>query len=327
MRSLKALDVFAKSVPEVTAHRSAAGGVLSLLSITLLVLLFLLETAAFLWQDLERDVKVEPYERERKLRLDLNISLHYVPCEAITVDYEDSMGSHYTAYSIHLLELDSMGEVLNETQVQDLERREEVAVDRGMCGSCYGAELLEDQCCDTCDEVFDSYARKGWSPPKSHTIAQCRRQLSEVHGCRVFGHFMLKEVPGAVHLTFPKRVSDLQHTVHHLQFRDYEHPEAQQWTPAACPLDTHTSQSGNQHLYVLKLTRAKFPSGLRFFEMAAHFRSHRSAESPTLFFQYDIEPVSTEYRQRRTVLQFLVSLCGVIGGVAAFAEMTAILIG
>lgn len=327
MRSLRALDVFSKSVPEVTVRRSAAGGLLSLISITLLVLLFVLETSAFLWQDLVRDVKVEPYDRERKLRMDLNLSLYHVPCESIDVDYEDSMGSHYTAYSIHLLELDSMGEVLNATQAIDLERREQFTVDRGQCGSCYGAELLADQCCDTCDEVLDAYARKGWSPPIVHTISQCRRQLSEMHGCRVFGHLMLKEVPGAVHLTFPKRISDLKHTLHHLQVRDYEHPEAQVWTPATSPLNEHTSESGNQHLYVLKLTRAKLPSGLRFFEMAGHFRSHTNAEAPTLFIKYDIEPVSTEYRERRTVVQFLVSLCGVIGGVAAFAEMTAVLIG
>ena len=327
MQAFKALDVFGKSSPDIPSRSSISGGVLSLVSVSLLVLLLLTETYSFLSQDLVREVKVESYDHEHKLRLDLNLSLYYVPCDSVFIDYEDSMGSHYTAYSIHLIPLTSFGEVMNNSLVSEYQHIEEIRVNRGECGSCYGAELVLDQCCDTCDEVYDAYARRGWTPPSNNAFTQCQRRLSALEGCQIYGHLMLKEVPGAVHFTFPKRVTDLTHTLHHLQVRDYDHPETEMWTRATTPLDGYKADSGNQQLYVLKLTRAQLPSGLRFFEMAGHYRSHSDSHPSTLFFTYDIEPISTIYHSGTSTLQFLTSLCGVLGGVMAFSTLTAMLIG
>lgn len=34
---------------------------------------------------------------------------------------------------------------------------------KGFCGSCYGGEPPAGGCCNTCEEVREAYARKGWS--------------------------------------------------------------------------------------------------------------------------------------------------------------------
>ena len=31
------------------------------------------------------------------------------------------------------------------------------------CGSCYGAALDENQCCNTCEVVQDAYRKRGWT--------------------------------------------------------------------------------------------------------------------------------------------------------------------
>jgi len=33
----------------------------------------------------------------------------------------------------------------------------------GYCGSCYGGQPPEGGCCNTCDEVRESYLQRGWS--------------------------------------------------------------------------------------------------------------------------------------------------------------------
>ena len=34
------------------------------------------------------------------------------------------------------------------------------------CGSCYGAENPERECCNTCSELMTAYREKGWSSEK-----------------------------------------------------------------------------------------------------------------------------------------------------------------
>jgi hypothetical protein len=31
------------------------------------------------------------------------------------------------------------------------------------CGSCYGAEMSDDQCCNSCEDVREAYRQKGWA--------------------------------------------------------------------------------------------------------------------------------------------------------------------
>lgn len=46
------------------------------------------------------------------------------------------------------------------------------------CGSCYGGEPPENGCCNSCDDVRESYTRKGWSFGNPGGIQQVRESLS-----------------------------------------------------------------------------------------------------------------------------------------------------
>ena len=46
----------------------------------------------------------------------------------------------------------------------------------GYCGSCYGAETAEGQCCNTCEEVRQAYRVKGWVMPDYVSVEQCQRE-------------------------------------------------------------------------------------------------------------------------------------------------------
>lgn len=48
------------------------------------------------------------------------------------------------------------------------------------CGSCYGAETPDRQCCETCDEVQQAYNSKKWKWPGHDTVEQCKDVLPSV---------------------------------------------------------------------------------------------------------------------------------------------------
>ena len=53
----------------------------------------------------------------------------------------------------------------------------EAPLPEGYCGSCFGAQSHEGQCCNTCDELRSAYADRGWDVAGiTHTSEQCARE-------------------------------------------------------------------------------------------------------------------------------------------------------
>jgi hypothetical protein len=40
------------------------------------------------------------------------------------------------------------------------------------CSSCFGAEMSDDQCCNSCEEVREAYGLKGWAVTDPKIIDQ-----------------------------------------------------------------------------------------------------------------------------------------------------------
>jgi hypothetical protein len=73
--------------------------------------------------------------------------------------------------------LTAAGTAVPGSQVADLSNDlEKMSEQRGSdyCGSCYGGEPPESGCCNTCDDVRESYTRKGWSFGRPGGIDQVR---------------------------------------------------------------------------------------------------------------------------------------------------------
>lgn len=70
------------------------------------------------------------------------------------------------------------------------------------CGSCYGAEKNSTHCCNTCQDVIDSYREKKWNPniddfvqcknEKRHDSEKAKAAFKE--GCQVYGHMEVNRV-------------------------------------------------------------------------------------------------------------------------------------
>lgn len=111
---------------------------------------------------------VDSSDAGRLLRISLNITLPNIPCIAASLDYIDAVGSRGLGVSSTIFK-----ERLNfDGSVTDEEN------DNDFCGSCYGAELYESQCCNSCDEIIAAYKLRNWQVPIEN-FALCDKEHSE----------------------------------------------------------------------------------------------------------------------------------------------------
>ncbi|KAK3755752.1 hypothetical protein QZH41_019988 [Actinostola sp. cb2023] len=99
------------------------------------------------------------------------------------------------------------------------EAKELLKLDPDRCESCYGAESLEKKCCNTCEDVRESYRRKGWALSSIDDVKQCVRegwkdklQEQKNEGCQVYGYLEVNKVAGNFH--FAPGKSFQQHHIH-----------------------------------------------------------------------------------------------------------------
>lgn len=128
----------------------------------------------------------------------------------------DISGEHQTdlSHDITKARLDSNGAMVEKVaggQLQGEVQRVLANKDPNYCGSCYGGVPGPSGCCNTCDEVRESYVRKGWSFSNPDGIAQCvdegwtekiAKQNSE--GCRISGNVRVNKVIGNLHFSHGK---------------------------------------------------------------------------------------------------------------------------
>lgn len=159
----------------------------------------------------------------------------------LSIDVMDVSGEHQldVEHTMYKQRLSLDGEVINETPTKSVLARDEKTDGKGAkvgganktCGSCYGAETPELNCCNTCEQVREAYRKKGWAFSDPSSIEQCEKegwttQIKEQmnEGCRMYGLIDVSKVAGNFH--FAPGKSFQQHSVH----GEYSNSEA--W--AAC---------------------------------------------------------------------------------------------
>jgi len=288
--------------------------------------------------------------------MQINVTLHEMPCAAMSLDVMDSSGQteldvDHDFYKQRMKGGLPIHEVITET-VEATAGTAGATKNGKQCGSCYGAGN-PGQCCNTCQEVTDAYARKGWSLSQIQTIEQCERegvnskvveQLGE--GCMFYGHIMVNKVSGNFHFapgrsfnqghlhvhdiaSLPEVVFNMSHTVNRLSF-------GEDFPGVVNPLDSVTKvsdlelkpglvDSASMFQYFLKVVPTSYTSlsGKRIltnqFSVTENERVLQQVNAnglPGVFFFYDISPLKVIYNEEKSsFLHFLTSVCAIVGGV------------
>lgn len=163
------------------------------------------------------------------MEIHLNVTFHQIPCELLSLDVMDVSGDLQASitHGVSKHRLTSHGDLIESSSL-DIHGDNPHHLDPDYCGQCYGAIAPESSkkagCCQTCDDVREAYASKGWAFGDGTGVAQCEEEgykqkiIDQAEeGCRIDGSLWVNKVIGNFHIAPGKSFSNAQMHVHDLQ--------------------------------------------------------------------------------------------------------------
>lgn len=352
---IRQLDAFPK-VNEDFYRRSLSGGVITLIAAVVMLLLFFTELRIYLHPVTTTELTVDT-SRGDTLQIYLDVTFPSLACSFISLDAMDISGEQHldVKHNIYKKRLDPTGKVVEPPKQENLGGPQiekplqrhggRLQHNETYCGSCFGAEQSDDDCCNSCEEVREAYRRKGWGLSNPDLIDQCKREgwldkikEEEGEGCNVYGSLEVNKVAGNFHfapgksfqqsnmhvhdfLAFQKESFNVSHTINELSFGPH-------FPGVVNPLDKtvriQTTSSG-MYQYFIKVVPTVYKDirGQKIqtnqFSVTEHFRTVEAGMGrslPGVFFFYDLSPIKVNFNQTKTsFLHFLTNVCAIVGGV------------
>ncbi|XP_047975419.1 endoplasmic reticulum-Golgi intermediate compartment protein 3-like [Salvia hispanica] len=351
---IRGLDAYPK-VNEDFYSRTLSGGFITLASSIVMLLLFVSELRLYLHAVTETKLVVDTSRAER-LRINFDVTFPALPCSIVSLDAMDISGEQHldVRHDIIKKRIDAQGNVI-ETRADTIGSPK---IDRPLqkhggrlehnetyCGSCFGAEASDDDCCNNCEEVREAYSKKGWALSNPDMIDQCKREGflqkikdEEGEGCNIYGFLDVNKVAGNFHfapgksfqqsnshvhdlLSFQKDSFNLTHKINRLAYGDF-------FPGVVNPLDgaewtQHTANAMYQ--YFLKVVPTVFTDigghtiQSNQFSVTEHVRGaelSRLQALPGVFFFYDLSPIKVTFTETHvSFLHFLTNVCAIVGGI------------
>lgn len=351
---IRNLDAYPK-INEDFYSRTLSGGVITLASSIIMTLLFISELRLYLHAVTETKLVVDT-SRGETLRINFDITFPALPCSILSVDAMDISGEQHLdiRHDIIKKRIDVLGNVI-ETRKEGIGAP---AIDRPLqrhggrlehnetyCGSCYGAEGSDDHCCNTCEDVRESYRKKGWALTNPDEIDQCKREgflekikAEDGEGCNMYGFLEVNKVAGNFHfapgksfqqsnvhvhdlLTFQKDSYNISHKINRLTYGEY-------FPGVVNPLDGVTWTQETPHgmyQYFIKVVPTVYTDVSEHtiqsnqFSVTEHFKGTDVGHFqfiPGVFFFYDLSPIKVTFTEQHvSFLHFLTNVCAIVGGV------------
>lgn len=352
LQKLKGLDAYPK-VNEDFYKRTLSGGVVTVVASVVMLLLFVSETRSYFYSATETKLVVDTSRGER-LRVNFDVTFPSVPCTLLSVDTMDISGEqhHDIRHDIEKRRLDAHGNVIEArkegiggAKIESPLQKHGGRLSKGeeYCGTCYGAEESDEQCCNSCEEVREAYKKKGWALTNPDLIDQCTREdfvervkTQQGEGCNVHGFLDVSKVAGNLHfapgkgfyesninvpeLSALEHGFNITHKINKLSFGT-EFPgvvnplDGAQWTQPA---------SDGTYQYFIKVVPTIYTDlrGRKIhsnqFSVTEHFRDGniRPKPQPGVFFFYDFSPIKVIFTEENSsLLHYLTNLCAIVGGV------------
>ncbi|GER55520.1 endoplasmic reticulum-Golgi intermediatecompartment protein [Striga asiatica] len=355
---LRNLDAYPK-INEDFYSRTLSGGVITLASSILIALLFLSEFRLYLHTVTETKLVVDT-SRGGKLRINFDVTFPAIPCTLLSLDTMDISGERHMdiRHDIFKKRIDSHGNVIEVRQdgigAPKIERPLQrhggrLEHNETYCGSCFGAEASDDDCCNSCEEVREAYRKKGWGLTNTDLIDQCKREgfvqkvKEEVgEGCNIHGSLEVNRVAGNFHFAPGKSIHhqnfqlldllniqtesyNISHKINKLSFGDS--------IPGIVnPLDgVHWVQEmpNGVYQYFIKVVPTIYTNirghtiESNQFSVTEHYKSSEEdhfRSPPGVFFFFDLSPIKVTFTEEHTsFLHFLTHICAIVGGIFTVA--------
>ncbi|KAJ8958912.1 hypothetical protein NQ318_019681 [Aromia moschata] len=301
LKKLRRFDAYPKTLEDVRIQ-TFGGGILSVVSFIIMGFLFWLELVDYLTPNVTEELFVDT-SRSPNIQINLDITVPKISCDSL--DAMDSSGEQHLEidHNIYKRRLDLEGRPIEEPKREDItiktkNETEDSPKNKTECGSCYGAALDPNRCCNTCEEVREAYRERRWAIDNLENITQCKDEkfheklkTAFTQGCQIYGSLIVN--------------------------RD------------TVGLATEGATMFQYYLKIVPTTYAKKDGTLiksNQFSVTKHQKviSIMSGESgmPGIFFQYELSPLMVKYTEKeRSFGHFITNVCAIIGGVYTVAGL------
>ncbi|PWA41583.1 Endoplasmic reticulum vesicle transporter, C-terminal [Artemisia annua] len=349
------LDAYPK-INEDFYSRTLSGGVITLVSSIAMFLLFFSELGLYLHTVTESKLVVDT-SRGEKLHINFDITFPAVSCTLLSLDAMDISGEQHLdiRHDVFKKRLSSDGKVIEERkegiggpQIDKPLQRHGGRLEHNetYCGSCFGAEVTDHECCNSCEEVREAYRRKGWGLTNPELIDQCKREGfaqkikdEEGEGCNIYGSLEVNKVAGNFHfiksfhqssihlpdmLAFQEDSYNISHKINKLAFGEY-------YPGIVNPLDgVHWFQEipNGMYQYFIKVVPTIYTNirgrtiQSNQFSVTEHYKSPEVGRRslPGVFFFYDLSPIKVTFTETHaSFLHFMTNVCAIVGGIFTVA--------
>ncbi|GKY93044.1 hypothetical protein MPSEU_000272700 [Mayamaea pseudoterrestris] len=254
---VKKLDFLFPKVDQEYTMTTEGGGFMSLIAYVLIFVFLMAEIVHWRYANgttLEH-IRVDT-SLGKRMRVNLNITFPGLACEDLHVDVMDVAGDSQLNIddTLRKVRLKRGIPIGNGEMVESNKHKKEQAVkDRVLnaelpenyCGPCFGAQESETECCNSCDELLEAYAKKRWRTDIIElTAEQCIREgrdkktpkrMKHGEGCNLSGHMVINRVAGNFHIAMGEGLErdgrhihsfvpddtpnfNASHIIHHLSF-------------------------------------------------------------------------------------------------------------
>ncbi|CAJ1451289.1 unnamed protein product [Effrenium voratum] len=330
MRTLASFDLYRK-VPRDLTEPTLSGAIVSACTVSVALYLFVAEFLVLLQRRWESEMIIEESKTEEKLQINLDITMSSMPCELLSFDAQDVMGSY---------EVDAHGNLFKDrlTSKGDLIGTQEIK------SSHFGAS-----------STLSRHYSLGYG---NQDVDALRKSINSGEGCRIRGFVKVNKVPGNLHLSTyshsflfgslyqETRNLNISHTVNHISFgvdADITYVKQHfQGTGIVSPLDgvaqiheksppskdhgwsyAGSLDSAIYEYYTKVVPTTYVPldrAPLNVYQFTANSNKIVNQQMPSLYLRYDFSPVTVRYVEtKESFSHFLVQICAVVGGIFTVA--------
>jgi len=303
--SFEAFDAF-KKTQATYKERSEYGGIYTVLVVLAVCALVWHELREYLYGEAGYEFSVD-HGIGHALQLNFDATVA-TPCHYLTVDVRDAVGDR-----LHISdEFAKDGTTFEIGEARRLRNLRDY-------GDPSASRMVRD-------------ARRGW---RAARFAKTTHLVEDGPACRVYGSMQVKKVTGNLHITTlghgylswehtDHALMNLSHVIHEFSFGPY-------FPAISQPLD-NSVETTQAHFHIFQyflsvVSTTYIDAKQRLLDTHQYSVTDMSRVTehgrgvPGIFFKYDLEPIALTIRERTTtLLQFLVRLAGIVGGIVVCSD-------
>ena len=272
-----------------------------------MIILFFNEYMNYITYQTSSRMLVDQKQDSDKLRINIDLDIFKLPCSLLSIDIQDSLGEHsqFIEGNLQLNRIDKKGKIINSSKYEPKTNN--------------NGEIIQ---------------------PDYEIV---KTNIKEGEGCKLKGYFLVDNVPGNFHISshsYGPTISrlakenllnlNLEHKINLLSFGDdvsiklIKKIFGQSMLKLATTLNKMEKKNDNFakiYQYYLKIVPTTFLSFNNKFIKSYQYTYNSNKEGafnefPTIYFKYDISPITVEYKHYKiSFMDFFINICAILGGV------------